>query len=226
MRMLAMPARKIPLSYRNITGHVHSNKSDEYTHFESGLERKALLLCEFDDQIEKFKTQPRRFEFIHDGKKRHYTPDILIKFKDGRLLYIEVKYRSDLKKDWEKLKPKFKAAIRELKSEPNTRFRIWTEQEILSPFLQNVTFLLPYKNRPFEKYQLATIQKILSRGQPTPINELLALCSTDEMEQAEFLNTLWYAVANQLVTTDLSTPLNMNQLIWVKPEYSKDENNE
>lgn len=224
--MFAVPARKIPLNYRNITGYVHSDKSDEYTHFEASLERNALLLCEFDEQVEKFKTQPRRFEFTHNGKKRYYTPDILIKFKDGLSLYVEVKYRDDLKKDWDKLKLKFKAAIQELKSEPNTRFKIWTEQEINTPFLKNVTFLLPYKNRPYEEYQLATIQKILSRGQPTSIKELLALCSTNEMEQAEFLNTLWYAIANQLVLTDLSTPLNMNQLTWLKGYHFEDNINE
>jgi hypothetical protein len=191
MIKVAMPARKIPLNYRHITGYIHSDKSDDYTHFEASLERDALLLCEFDPKIKKFKTQPRRFHFIRNGKPRHYTPDIHIEYEDGRKLYVEIKYRADLKKDWLELKPKFKAAIK------------------------NATFLLPYKNRPFEEYQLATINKILSRGQPMPLKELLSLCSSDMIEQAEFLNTLWYAVANQLILTELSTPLNMNQLVWM-----------
>lgn len=210
-----MPARKIPLNYRHITGYIHSDKSDDYTHFEASLERDALLLCEFDPKVKKFKTQPRRFHFIRNGKPRHYTPDIHIEYEDGRKLYVEIKYRADLKEDWLELKPKFKAAIRELKTESATRFKILTEQEIRTPFLKNVTFLLPYKNRPFEEYQLATINKILSRGQPMPLKELLSLCSSDMIEQAEFLNTLWYAVANQLILTELSTPLNMNQLVWM-----------
>lgn len=213
-----MAVRKIPLNYRNITGYVHSDKSDSYTHFESSLERDALLLCEFDPKILSFETQPRRFHFIHNGKSKHYTPDILIKYQDGSQLYVEIKYREDLKKDWAELKPRFKAAIRELKSAPNTRFKILTEEEIRTPYLKNANFLLPYMNRPFEEYQLATIQKILVRGQPMTINEILSLCSTDQIEQAEFLNTLWYAIANKLIFTELSTSLQMNHLVWL-PDY-------
>lgn len=210
-----MPARKIPLNYRNITGYVHSDKSDAYTYFESSLERDALILCEFDFRVKAFKTQPRRFDYFFNGKKRHYTPDILIEYINGQKLYIEIKYREDLKKDWYKLKPKFKAAIKELKSEPNTRFKILTEKEIRTQFLKNATFLLPYKNRPYEEYQLATIQKILSRGLAIPINELLSLCTTDMMEQAEFLNSLWHGIANRIIETDLHAPLSMSQLVWV-----------
>lgn len=210
-----MPARKIPLNYRNITGYVHSDKSDAYTHFESSLERDALILCEFDYRVAAFQTQPRRFDYVHDGKSRHYTPDILIEYTNGQKLYVEVKYREDLKKDWHKLKPKFKAAIRELKAEPNTRFKILTDKEIRTQFLKNATFLLPYKNRPYESYQLATLCKILSRGRGMPINELLALCTTDMVEQAEFLNTLWYGIANHIIEIDLHAPLNMNQTVWV-----------
>lgn len=222
MRKFAVPARNIPLNYRNITGYVHSNKSDAYTHFESSLERDGLLLCEFDPNVKSFKTQPRRFNFSHQGKNRHYTPDIFIEYNDGQKMYIEIKYRDDLKKDWNKLKPKFKAAIKELKNEANTRFKILTEVEIRTSFLKNIVFLLPYKNRPFEAYQLETIRKILQRGQPMTINDLLSLCSTSDMEQAEFLNTLWYAVANQMILTELSLPLSMEHLVWLQ-DYSMEE---
>lgn len=222
MRKFAVPARKIPLNYRNITGYVHSNKSEAYTYFESSLERDALLMFEFDKNIKAFETQPRRFNYIHHGKNRHYTPDILVEYHDGRKLYVEVKYRDDLKKDWNKLKPKFKAAIKELKSDTESRFKILTENEIRTTFLKNITFLLPYKNRSFEEYQLETISKILQRGQPMTIKELLSLCSTSDIEQAEFLNTLWYAVSNQIVLTELSEPLSMNHLVWLE-DYSLEE---
>lgn len=210
-----MPARKIPLNYRNITGYVHSDKSIAYTHFESSLERDALILCEFDHRIKAFQTQPRRFVYKHEGKHRHYTPDILIEYINGQKQYVEIKYREDLKKDWQKLKPKFKAAIKELKAEADTRFKILTEREIRTPFLESATFLLPYKNRPYQEHQLATIRKILSRGRAMPITDLLSLCSNDTMEQAEFLNTVWYGIANQLIEADLHQPLNMNLPVWV-----------
>ena len=226
MIKVAMPARKIPLNYRHITGYIQSDKSDEYTHFEASLERDALILCEFDPNIEYFKTQPRRFNYILNGKKYHYTPDIMVKYKDGEILYVEVKYREDLKKNWTELKPKFKAAIKELKSEPNTRFKIWTENEIRSTYLKNVTFLLPYKKRPFETYQMATIEKILSRIHESTPRELIGLCSTSLNEQAEFLNTLWYAVASGVVKIDLNFPLNMSSPIWMETPSSSKANKE
>ncbi|WP_158236050.1 TnsA endonuclease N-terminal domain-containing protein [Hydrogenovibrio sp. SC-1] len=218
-----MPVRKIPLNYRNITGYVHSDKSDAYTYFESSLERDALILCEFDFRVKAFKTQPRRFDYILDGKKRHYTPDILVEYINGQKHYVEIKYREDLKKDWHKLKPKFKAVIKELKPEPNTRFKIFTDKEIRTQLLKSATFLLPYKNRPYEEYQLATIRKILSRGLAMPINELLSLCTTDEMEQAEFLNSLWYGIANRIIETDLHAPLSMSQSVWVLCDTTNDD---
>lgn len=217
MIKVAMPARKIPLNYRHITGYIQSDKSDEYTHFEASLERDALILCEFDPNVEFFKTQPRRFNYLLNNNKRHYTPDIMVKYKDGSVLYIEVKYRDDLKKKWGELQPKFKAAIKELKSEPSTRFKIWTEKEIRSAFLKNATFLLPYKKRPFEAYQLATIEKILSRIHESNPKELIGLCSTSLIEQAEFLNTLWHAISNGIVKTDLNRPLSMATPIWIIP---------
>ena len=215
-----MPARKIPLNYRHITGYIQSDKSDEYTHFEASLERDALILCEFDPNIEYFKTQPRRFNYLLNGKKHHYTPDIMVKYKDGVILYVEVKYREDLKKSWTELKPKFKAAIKELKLEPYIRFKIWTENEIRSTYLKNVTFLLPYKKRPFETYQMATIEKILSRIHKSTPRELIELCSTSLIEQAEFLNTLWHAVASGIVKIDFNFPLNMSSPIWMETHSS------
>ncbi len=211
-----MPARKIPLNYRHITGYIQSDKSDEYTHFEAGLEKDALILCEFNPDIEYFKTQPRRFNYLFNGKHRHYTPDIMVKYKDGSIQYVEVKHRDNLKKDWKELKPRFKAAIKELKTEPNTRFKIWTQKEIRGVYLKNVTFLLPYKKRPFEDYQMATIHKILSRIHESTPKDLIGLCSTSSIEQAEFLNTLWYAVSSGIVKIDLHFPLNMTSPIWIE----------
>ena len=226
MIKVAMPARKIPLNYRNITGYVQSDKSSEYTYFEASLERDALILCEFDPNVEFFKTQPRRFNYVLNDKPRYYTPDIMVKYKNGSVLLVEVKYRDDLRKKWTELKPKFKAAIHELKSEQNTRFKIWTETEIRrnnGSYLKNITFLLPYRKRPFEDYQLATIKKILPRVYASTPRELIELCSTCPIEQAGFLNTLWYAIASGIIKVDLNFPLKMDSEIWMHPSSTSIE---
>jgi hypothetical protein len=210
-----MPARKIPLNYRNITGFVQSDKSDDYTYFESSLERDALLLAEYDKSIVSFKTQPKRFYFELEGKRRHYTPDIFVTYNNGLNLFVEVKYRRDLYENWRELKPKFKAVIHSLRHESNTRFKIWTELEIRTPYLKNVTFLLPYKKRPVEDYQVQTIHKILNRMDSLTPKELISLCSGNLITQAEFLNSLWYCIANDLVKIDLFREMTMDSPIWI-----------
>lgn len=94
------PARIIPRNHRTMTGFVHGNNNGMYSGFESSLERDALILTEFNPSIISYLSQPRTFDYFHDNKRRTYTPDILIEYKNGKKLYIEVKYREDLKEDW------------------------------------------------------------------------------------------------------------------------------
>lgn len=210
-----MVARKIPLNHRTITGFVQTNKGGDYTGFESSLERDALILLEFNPLVKSYSTQHRKFHYENEGKKRHYTPDIFVTYYDDTSLYIEVKYREDLKKDWITLKPKFKAVIKELSMSKNIRFKIWTEKEIRSNYLKNATFLLPYKQRDCEQYQLEMILKVISRLGKTNPKDTINVCASTFESQAEFLNTLWYAIANFIVKTDLSQPLSMQSKIWL-----------
>lgn len=209
------PARIIPRNHRTMTGFVHGNNNGMYSGFESSLERDALILTEFNQSIISYLSQPRTFDYFHDNKRRKYTPDILIEYKNGKKLYIEVKYREDLKKDWDILKPKFKAAIKELSSEKETRFKIWTEKEIRTPFLKNATFLLPYRHRSFENYQLEMIKKVVSRFDETTPEDVIGVCSSNLESRAEFLNTLWYALSSQIIKADLTRPLTMQSSIWI-----------
>ncbi|WP_178861943.1 TnsA endonuclease C-terminal domain-containing protein [Thiomicrorhabdus cannonii] len=210
------PARIIPRSYRNITGKLASKKTEGYTNFESGIEYGALVLCEYSHDIETFHAQPRRFNYFFNGKHRHYTPDIFVQYKNGLKLYVEVKYRSYLRENWDELKPKFKAAIHELKSEPNTYFKIWTEKEIDTTYLENAKFLLPYRHRDFEAEHPDLIFNELSQQNNIPVKTLLNKLSNSRLVQAEFLNTIWSLVSNNQIKIDLSQPLNMQSLLWIE----------
>lgn len=207
--------RKIPLNYRNITGTVRSAKSESYTEFESGLERDALILLEFDPSVLQFTSQPRTFYYIHNGRKRRYTPDILVEYTNGDKLYIEIKYRTDLKADWEKLKPKFKAAIRELKKEPQTRFKIWSEVEVRTPYFINAKYLLHFKNKPLnEAHQALLLQNLDRLNESTP-NDLLGLCTSNLTLRAELMHTLWSCIARGYINTDMLNPITMISPIWL-----------
>lgn len=209
------PARIIPRNHRNLTGFIHGCNDGLYSGFESSLERDALILIEFNLSIKRYLSQPRTFNYFYNKKDMKYTPDIFIEYINGKKLYIEVKYRKDLKKDWDILKPKFKAAIKELSDEDDTRFKIWSEKEIRTPLLKNATFLLPYRYRNFENYQLEMMKKVVSRFNETSPEDVINICASNLEARAEFLNTLWYALSNQIIKADLTRPLTMKSPIWI-----------
>ena len=84
-----------------------------------------MLLMEFDPDILSYEEQPVRIEYFSvDGQTRHYTPDILVTYRQTSTsimlkppLLVEIKYRRDLFERWQELKPKFRAARRYAKEQ-------------------------------------------------------------------------------------------------------------
>ena len=194
-----MPVRKIPKNYRNITGMAAHSKSVGCAAYESSLERDFLSLLEFCPDVIRFEVQPVSIEWFDDsGKKHMYTPDVLVHYKPSRqpvtIILYEVKYRSDLRKNWSVLQPKFKAA-RAFCRQKGWMFKLVTEVEIHTVYLQNVRFLLPYMRN-------AVV--------------LVAAVFQDEWNQAKILPVLWYLVAVGEIGADLNLPLTMNSTLWRK----------
>ena len=113
--------RRIPLSRRShITGfRPISGKAVEH---ESALERDFVTLTSFLDASAMITSQPVTIWF-GDGSPRPYTPDFWVAWSDGRLELVEVKYRTDLRANWARLRPGFVAA-RGWAREHGARFRI------------------------------------------------------------------------------------------------------
>ena len=212
-----MPVRKIPKSYRSVTGIVSDSVSDMGYSFESTLERDFFLLLKFDKSVQSFEEQPLQINWTDKaGKPRRYTPDARADYVDNRPPTIfEVKYRSDLKKNWNDLKPKFKAAIIHCRSH-GMHFKIITEQEIRTPLLKNVRFLTHYQNlllnQHLTEYHNRIINLIEQLSQTTPSN-LLHKLTKDEWEQAAIMPVLWYLIANGEIEANLTEPLGMESEI-------------
>ena len=110
-----MPVRRIPKNYRSVTGLVASDDaSHQVTAYESSLERDCIKHLIFNKNVARHEEQPVTISFICAGKQHSYTPDLLITYRNDvapantwKPLLAEVKYRSDLLKDWPRLKPKF-----------------------------------------------------------------------------------------------------------------------
>jgi len=212
-----MPIRKIPKNYRNVTGVVAAHKADGEAGFESGLERDLLSLLEFDPRVEKFEVQPIHiFWSDADGKRHQYTPDCLARYKDSSIktTLFEAKYRAELRENWGDLRPRFRAAVHHASSQ-GWKFKIVTEEEIRTPYLDNVRFLLPFLRRGIESTEdrdmLLGIAGTLRETTPA---RLLAAIEKDQGARAHLLPTLWFLIGSFEIGADLSAPLVMESRIW------------
>lgn len=215
-----MPVRLIPKNYRNVTGIVAETKAIGQPRFESTLERDFLHLLEFSPDVSRYEVQPVTIEWRdRTGQPRSYTPDVWVEFRDDLAMkpwLCEVKYRSDIKKDWAALHPKFRRGIRHAKS-VDAQFRVVTEVEIRTPFLYNAKFLLPFRCRPRPLAEIDAVLEALQRRGRMSVEDLLKGFSADSWEQAEWLPTVWHLVANLRVGADLDIKLTQASQVWSLP---------
>lgn len=220
-----MPTRTIPRNSRSVTGRIASSKLGRAAEFESTLERDLLTLYEFDPQVLGYEEQPVTIGYTtSDGSPRSYTPDVLVSYRGNlarrepkHLELVEVKYRSDLFADWPRLKPKLRAG-RAYSRERGWRFRILTEREIRTPYLQNARFLLGYQRLTFARCDVEKFTNTLRRESEMRIDQLLESISTDRWRRAEMIPVLWHLVAVGTLTADLRLPLTMHSVVRVGNE--------
>jgi len=216
-----MPVRRIPKNSRSITGLVASNKLQRMAEFESSLERDLILLIEFDLNVDYYEEQPLVIDYVDsNGEERIYTPDIFVRYRNDIVpakwmlpsLY-EVKYRRDLFANWKELKPKYRAARAYAKTK-GWRFNIITEQEIRTPYLQNIKFLLPYRRLSFDwSEQEFLLSKLKDMREINP-EALLLACYREPINRAKLIPIMWHLVSISMIGVDLRLPLTMHSRIW------------
>jgi len=212
-----MPVRRIPKNYRNVTGIVAETKAIGQAQFESTLERDFLKLLEFSPDVSRYEVQPVTIEWQDRPRQpRSYTPDVWVEFRDDlevKPWLCEVKHRSDIKKDWADLHPKFRRGIRHARS-VGAQFRLITEVEIRTPFLSNAIFLLPFRWQMRPEVEIDAVLEALRRRGKTTVEDLLKDFSTDPWKQAEWLPTVWHLAANFRIGADLDAKLTQISSVW------------
>jgi hypothetical protein len=218
-----MPVRIIPKNYRSLTGLVLNSRTQSMTAFESSLERDFFLLLDFDPDVEFYEEQPVKIVYNDaKGRRRTYTPDVLVRYRTdlpqarhSKPLLCEVKYREDLRQHWVEYRPKFRAAGRYARQH-SWRFRLVTERDVRTPYLDNVKFLRSYQTRAINESDRTRLLVVLSAlGQTNPASLLNAI-SQDRWQQAQMLPVLWQLIATRQIRTDLSHPLTMHSAIALK----------
>ena len=111
-------------------GRHFSTKLQVEIYHQSSWEKSFFELLDKDILVETYKVQPFSICYYYLTYKRHYIPDILVTFTDGKQKLVEIKPSAFL--DAEINKAKF-AAAREYCKERNIIFEVWTEKE--SPYL-------------------------------------------------------------------------------------------
>lgn len=210
-----MPARKIPKNYRYITGMISSPKAIGDAEFEAGLEPDYLRLLEFDPEVKAFEVQPCHIYWKDDsGKTRRYTPDCRVLYNDPQVkpLLVEIKYRRILSEHWRELRPAYRAAVHAAALE-GSRFKILTEREIRTQYLQCVKFLLSFVRRGADETSVQRILALMREIKVSTPQELMKQLSPDPEEQAYLLPALWHVVGTFRLSVDLNAPLTMNSRI-------------
>lgn len=237
-----MPVRQIRANHRSLTGHIVSIKDRRPHAFESSLERDLLLRLDFDPGVRSFETQPVQIEYEGErGKTRHYTPDALAHFYSSEKLtgrahfraespsepgkspkprLYEVKYADELRKRADELEPKLEAA-RAFAQRQGWDFAVVTEENLRTPYLENVKLLRKLKDTPIENPRMRQAMDLMrERGRSQPEELSRAMCK-DPWDRAVAIRLIWHLIARDWLEADLNQTLTMSSLIWMPGSFEE-----
>lgn len=180
-----------------------------------------FTILEFDAKIQYFQRQPVTLEYCeHSGIKRYFTPEFLITYRrdiqPARLmkpLLCDVMTRRDVLRNWSDWQPCVKSAHR-YAQQRNWIYRILTERQIRTPYLENARLLLPYfavRTKP--EYHRILLNNLLRLGK-TKIEVLLDACSTTHPDSVDLWNSLYQLIAFGRIGMNLHKRFDLQSIIW------------
>lgn len=209
-----MPVRKIPKSFRSVTGRFPSVINGRCIGYESKLERDFFLRLEFDRTIESYEEQPLRLTGHVGDRHVSYTPDCLIKYRDGKSnRIVEVKYQSELQKKAQELEPRFTLARNHCR-EIGFEFAIVTDVDVYDGAIDNYRLIYRFSKPPNRlESRKAPIIDAFRHAPSQSLGDLLRMLGPDRLTQAEFTPVIWHLLYSGTIETDLSTPIDYKTLL-------------
>ena len=206
---LNMSVRKIKKSYISCTGYFASYKNKTQIAFESTLERDFYMFLEFEKNVLKYEEQPMQINYEYtDGKKRRYTPDTLVTYKDNTQKLFEVKYANELENNPE-LQEKIKILKKHIQEKYNIDFEIFTDEDINKQYLENLKFLYKFAFIPPSNEKTEAILQILQSNENIEIKEILLKIHISQQKQLEHLPYIWNYIFLNTEVGDLHKKLTM-----------------
>lgn len=213
-----MPVRKIPKSFRSVTGRFPSVLNNgRCIGCESRLEQEFYLKLEFDRTVRKYEEQPLVIKGEVDGKKISYTPDCLVYYLDGKPnRLVEIKFQSELDEHDANLEARLSLG-RSYAKENGLEFEVVTEVQIRDAALDNYRLIYRFVKPPNNfKLHKELILKALSQSDDIPLQDLMQILSKDERIQASMKSTLWHLLFTGDIVTDLSRKIDNSTRLRIR----------
>lgn len=204
-----MPVRKIPKSFRAVTGRFPSILNGRCMSYESKLEHDYFLTLEFDSAVRSYEEQPVKIQRAVNDKGRPYVLDCLVTYKDDRPgLLVELKYAEELKEKAAELEVKF-ARVREYAAENNLEFRVVTEMDLDKVIHANYLLLYRFAKPPVKiNFLRQQIKEVLEATDSIRLKDLLKSFGTDLRVQANYTPAIWHMLYNKEIEADITSPIN------------------
>lgn len=203
-------------------GFVDSSVSDFAAR--SSLEEDFELLLSFDANVERVEVRPLSITFVNSiGRIENYLPYAFVRYRRDirparhlRHVLCDVVPRNRFHGCGVASKQRLRAA-RLYASERGWEFRVLTEREIRTPFLENIRLLGRYRDVPIrEEDEYAVLSQLHRVGNTSPA-ELLAMLGNDSPVAANRWNrAIWKLIANLEIATNLDAPVSATSRIWCR----------
>lgn len=196
---------------------------------DKSLKADFRFLCKFDHNVLRLDLGSAHVRYENaDGLTRFSKPDFLVRYRRDIKpaawmphLLCQVRLNDDISGDWRNLR-RHVQAMRVHAHSRGWDFRILTETEIRTPFLDNARFLDPYMCRADDVAGEELLLQWMEEFQQTDPETLLAVAARDRTHQVELTAALWRLVACKRIICDLTRPLTMKSEIWVRDLLAED----
>lgn len=194
-------------------GKFPSLKMGRMVHWESLLERDAIMLFEFSPGIASFREQPFSTHYFFEGRMRRYTPDFELTLQCGRVQLIEVK-------PWSKLQNldtqrRFDAIQTHFNSS-GLAFALLDDKRIRrQPLLKNLFTLYSYRTPPPSNEEVRHFEEVLSQVKPLTFGNVVQALGSER--------AFWQLVAIEKITVELAAEISADTPCTTNREKSQNE---
>ena len=189
--------------------------------YESTLERDFVIFQTFRTNVLEVIAQPVVIPFKKNGRAYKYTPDYFVHLDDGaeyrqeliKHLIVEVKPRSEWKKNWRDWSDKWKAAI-SYSDEHNFRFKIYDESRIHHKGLENVKYVLRFRKTACCEHDIQVILNQVEMMGNTTIEYLLEKFFKGGIYQPQGKRTILHLLGTKRLGFDFWEELDEKTEVW------------